>query len=213
VSGIVLATDISMQPVNKKRVSRIVSGGQTGADRAALDWAIRNGVPHGGWCPRGRKAEDGALDAKYLLQETKSANYGPRTRQNVIDSDGTLVVNLGTLDGGTLKTVQLAKKIGKPHLVLQLDSGVGEEEARQLLDWLRRESIATLNVAGPRESKRPGIYSLVNELLERAGEASYYRQPDEKIEIGRADRPPAHGTYTAPAPYRARKRKPSAPSS
>lgn len=157
-----------MHPVLKKLVSRIISGGQTGADRAALDWAIRNDVPHGGWCPRGRKAEDGVLPAKYELRETASTDYRRRTRQNVTDSDGTLVVNLGTIEGGTLKTVQLAKRFGKPHLVLQLDSGAGDEEVRQFLDWLRLESIATLNVAGPRESKRPGIYSLVNELLEWA---------------------------------------------
>jgi hypothetical protein len=93
-----------MQSSLQNLVSRIHSGGQTGADRSALDWALRNHVPHGGWCPRGRKAEDGPLDAKYLLQETKSAGYLQRTRQNVMDSDGTLIVNLGTLEGGTLAT-------------------------------------------------------------------------------------------------------------
>jgi putative molybdenum carrier protein len=164
-----------------KPVCRIISGGQTGADRAALDWAIRNGIPHGGWCPSGRKAEDGVLPAKYDLRETESADHRQRTRQNVIDSDGTLVVNVGTLGGGTLTTVQLAKEFGKPHLVLQLDSGVGDKEVRQFLDWLRRESIANLNVAGPRESKRPGIYSLVIEFLERAAKATYHQQPEENL--------------------------------
>ena len=101
-------------------------------------------------------------------RDWKSADYSERTQKNVVDSDGTLIVNSGTLDGGTLKTVQLAKKFGKPHLVLQLDFGVGDDEAQQLLDWLRRESIAILNVAGPRESKRRGIYTLVNELLHLA---------------------------------------------
>lgn len=202
-----------MPSVLKKLVSRIVSGGQTGADRAALDWAIRNDVPHGGWCPRGRKAEDGALPAKYKLRETASTDYRQRTRQNLIDSDGTLVVSLGLLSGGTLKTVQLAKSLGKPHLVLQPDSGVRDEDEQRLLDWLRRESIATLNVAGPRESKRPGIYALVNELLERVAKAMYYQPAEEKIEMGAAGRPPDMGTYTAPALYRVRKRKPSTPSS
>lgn len=192
----------------KKLVSRIVSGGQTGADRAALDWAIRNDVPHGGWCPRGRKAEDGALPAKYKLRETASTDYRQRTRQNVIDSDGTLVVNLRTLEGGTRKTVQIAKSLGKPHFVLPLDAGVRDDDVQQVLDWLRRESIATLNVAGPRESKRPGIYDLVNELLERTAKATYYQPAEEKIEMGRANRPPNMRTYTDPAQYRVRKRKP-----
>jgi hypothetical protein len=164
---------VVMQPSLKNLVSRIVSGGQTGADRVALDWAIRNSVPHSGWCPRGRKAEDGRLDAKYLLQETESSGYLQRTRQNVIDSDGTLVVNLGKLDGGTLATVKLAQKLDKPHIVLQLDSGTGDEAVQQLIDWLNRESISTLNIAGPRESKRPGIYSLTNELLDLAANYAY----------------------------------------
>ncbi len=202
-----------MHPVLKKLISRIISGGQTGADRAALDWAIRNEVPHGGWCPRGRKAEDGSLATKYLLQETKSAGYLQRTRQNVLESDGTLIVNLGKLEGGTLATAKLAQELGKSHLVLQLDFGFGDEEARQLLDWLRRESIAILNVAGPRESKRPGIYSLTNKLLDRVAKSAYYQPAEERIEIGRADRPPDLGTYTPPASYRVRKRKPSKSSS
>jgi hypothetical protein len=146
-------------------VDRIVSGGQTGADRAALDWAIQNGIPHGGWCPRGRKAEDGPLDAKYLLQETKSARYIQRTRQNVTDSDGTLVVNLGKLEGGTFATVKVAGSQKKPHLILQLDAGVGDDAVRQLLDWLQRQSIATLNIAGPRECTRLGTYAKTYSLF------------------------------------------------
>lgn len=154
-------------------------------------------------------AEDGPLDPKYQLQETESSSYLQRTRQNVIDSDGTLIVNVGKLDGGTLATAKFAEEFGKAHLVLQLDSGVGDEQARQLLDWLRRESIAILNVAGPRASKRPGIYALTNELLDLAAKPAYYQPTEEKIEIGRADRPPDVGTYTPPASYRVRKRKPS----
>ncbi|OGA44096.1 MAG: hypothetical protein A3G25_14545 [Betaproteobacteria bacterium RIFCSPLOWO2_12_FULL_63_13] len=202
-----------MQPVLKNLVSRIVSGGQTGADRAALDWAIRNDVPHGGWCPRGRKAEDGVLPAKYKLRETESKDYRQRTRQNVIDSDGTLVLNLGALDGGTLKTVSLAEQLGKPHLVLQLDSGISDEDVLHVLAWLRRESISILNVAGPRESKRLGIYSLTNELLDRVAKPAHYQPTEEKIEVGRAGRPPEIGTYTPPVSYQARKRKPSNSSS
>jgi hypothetical protein len=157
-----------MPSIRNKLFSRIVSGGQTGADRAALDWAIRNGVPHGGWCPRGRTAEDGVLPAKYELREAESPDYRWRTRQNVTDSDATLILNLGTLDGGTLETAKFAKSFGKPHLVLQLDGGVRDEDVQQFLDWLQRESIGALNIAGPRESKRPGIYALTRELLDRA---------------------------------------------
>ena len=153
-------------------VSRIVSGGQTGADRAALDWAIRNGVPHGGWCPRGRTAEDGVLPAKYELREAESLDYRWRTRQNVTDSDATLILNMGALDGGTLETAKFAKTFGKPHLILQLDCGVRNEDVQQLLDWLQRESIDALNIAGPRESKRPGIYALSCELLDRAAKSA-----------------------------------------
>ncbi len=172
--GVVLKRHTAaMETSLKNLVSHIVSGGQTGADRVALDWAIRNNVPHSGWCPRGRKAEDGPLDAKYLLQETESAGYLQRTRKNVIDSDGTLIVNVGKLDGGTLATAKLAQKLEKPHIVVQLDSGAGDEAVQQLMAWLKRESISVLNIAGPRESKRPGIYSLTNELLDLAANSAH----------------------------------------
>ncbi len=151
--------------------ARIVSGGQTGADRAALDWAIGNGVAHGGWCPRGRIAEDGVLPAQYQLRESATSDYRWRTRQNVADSDATLIVNTGILDGGTLETVNFAQTLGKPHLIVQLDCGVGDEEVQQLLEWLQRVSPDALNVAGPRESKRPGIYALTFELLDCAANA------------------------------------------
>jgi len=161
-----------MPSLRNPLVSRIISGGQTGADRAALDWAIRNGVPHGGWCPRGRTAEDGVLAAKYALREAQSQDYRWRTRQNVLDSDATLILNLGTLDGGTLETVKFAKSFRKPHLILQLDLGVRDEDVQQLLDWLQRVSIGALDIAGPRESKRPGIYALTGELLDRAAKSA-----------------------------------------
>lgn len=149
------------------KVQRVVSGGQAGVDRAALDTAIEMGVQHGGWCPQGRTAEDGPLAACYHLRETGSAGYRQRTRMNVIDSDGTLVLNEGELCGGTALTVRLAARLGKPHLVLRIeapDVGSIAEEARQ---WLHANSIATLNVAGPRESTRPGIYARARAVLEQ----------------------------------------------
>jgi hypothetical protein len=147
-------------------ITKIVSGGQTGADRAALDFAINHGVEHGGWCPKGRLAEDGRIAEKYQLQEMLRSGYRQRTKQNVIDSDGTLILNLGKLESGSLATLRFAEKLGKPHLVMQLDEGVGEEAVSRVRNWLGQSQISVLNVAGPRESKRPGVYRLVRELLE-----------------------------------------------
>lgn len=144
---------------------RIVSGGQTGADRGALDFAIKHGYTHGGWAPCGREAEDGRVPLKYQLTELADGGYRQRTRRNVEDSDGTLIVNLGELEGGTLATQVFAQQMGKPHLVVQLDAGVTAEAAASVLTWLHEHTIKTLNVAGPRESKRPGIYRLTGELL------------------------------------------------
>lgn len=149
---------------------RIVSGGQAGADRAALDWAIARDIPHGGWCPRGRKAEDGVLHSRYRLRETGSAGYAERTRRNVEDADATLIVNLGVLDGGSLETLRIARARGKPALVLQLDEEAVEGAVARVRAWLEQNRVVTLNVAGPRESKRPGIYRRAFELFERIGD-------------------------------------------
>jgi predicted Rossmann-fold nucleotide-binding protein len=136
-------------------VRRIVSGGQTGVDRAALNAAMELGIPCGGWCPRGRRAEDGAIPRKYPLQETESRNYHKRTKLNVRDSDATLILNRGELEGGTAYTVRLAEKMGKPYLIVALD---GPRDSEPVVAWLDEKGIQVLNVAGPKESKRPGIY-------------------------------------------------------
>lgn len=143
----------------------IVSGGQTGADRAALDFAIANGYTHGGWAPQGREAEDGPIALKYQLNELPAGGYRERTRRNVEDSDGTLIVNLGKLDGGTLATQQFAQTLGRPYRLVAVDAGVAEDAVADILSWLKHHHIKTLNVAGPRESRRPGIYRLTTELL------------------------------------------------
>jgi hypothetical protein len=153
-------------PESIRLCQHIVSGGQTGTDRAALDFAIEHGYTHGGWAPCGREAEDGSIPLKYQLTELAGGGYRKRTRRNVMDSDGTLIVNLGELDGGSLATLAFARQMGKPHLVAQLDSGVSAETAASVLSWLCEHAIKTLNVAGPRESKRAGIYVLTGELLE-----------------------------------------------
>jgi hypothetical protein len=148
-------------------IEKIVSGDQTGADRAGLDWAIANNIPHGGWCPAGRLAEDGPLNERYHLTETESPGYRQRTKRNVQDSDGTLILNLGPLEGGTFSTVRLAEKQSKPFLVVALDEGVTEEAIATVREWLKGNGVRVLNIAGPRESKRPGIYELTKTLLER----------------------------------------------
>jgi len=136
-------------------VFRLISGGQTGVDRAALDAALALGISCGGWCPRGRRAEDGPIDARYPLQETPSADYAQRTEWNVRDSDGTLVLTRGEPRGGTALTLDFARSLGRPTLVLDLARAPDADAVR---DWLQRERIRVLNVAGPRESVAPGIH-------------------------------------------------------
>jgi hypothetical protein len=137
-------------------VKSIVSGGQTGVDRAALDVALALGLPCGGWCPRGRRAEDGKLPERYPLRETRSAGYPQRTALNVRDSDGTLVLIRGKPDRGTALTIRLAQRYRRPFLVLDLPQATGPAAARR---WIKENRILVLNVAGPRESSQPGIHA------------------------------------------------------
>lgn len=148
-------------------INKIVSGGQTGADRAALDWAIKRGVLHAGWCPAGRKAEDGVMPPRYQLTETEGAGYRARTVRNVRDSDGTLITNIGELEGGSLETMRIAERRAKAVRVVQLDQELTQDELVALAVWLQSSQIQTLNVAGPRESKRPAIYRATCELLDQ----------------------------------------------
>jgi predicted Rossmann fold nucleotide-binding protein DprA/Smf involved in DNA uptake len=144
-------------------VKRVVSGGQTGVDRAALDAAMALGLACGGWCPRGRRAEDGLIPSRYPLRETPGSAYPERTAWNVRDSDATLVLTVGKPRGGTALTIGLARKAGKPVLVVDLDAGVpGTAEVRA---WLDREGVRTLNVAGPRENESPGTHALASRFL------------------------------------------------
>ncbi len=141
---------------------KIVSGGQTGVDRAALDVAQALQLEHGGWCPRGRLAEDGRIPDAYLLQETEAADYAERTELNVRDSDGTLVLTTGAPIGGTLYTIECAAKQQKPCLVVDLTQNVEPEAVRR---WLDGNHIAILNVAGPRHSQSSEGYRLASQLL------------------------------------------------
>jgi putative molybdenum carrier protein len=149
-------------------LSKIVSGGQTGADRAALDWAIGSGIPHGGWCPKGRKAEDGALDPRYGLTETPSEDYSQRTEWNVRDSDGTAVFSVRReLRGGSLLTVELAGRYNRPVIHLCAED-VRTNHAQELRSFIEGFGISVLNVAGPRESDEPGVYRFVSRVLDQA---------------------------------------------
>jgi Circularly permutated YpsA SLOG family len=152
---------------------KIISGGQTCADRAGLDFAIETGLEHWGYVPRGRKAEDGRIDDRYNMVELSTTSYPARTRRNIEESDGTVIFSLERLlSGGTKLTWGLAKKLGKPLLhiydapkerISNPDSLCLEGQA--LTDFLRSNKIEVLNVAGPRESKEPGVYKLTLTIL------------------------------------------------
>jgi hypothetical protein len=148
-------------------VKKIISGGQTGADRAALDFAIANGIPHGGWCPRGRLAEDEAIDARYELSETPSSNYAQRTEWNVRDSDATVIFSIRPwLTGGSRKTAQFARQYRKPWLQLSAQRD-GRNAPKKLAEFLAKTPTAILNVAGPRASEAPRVAEFVSKILSK----------------------------------------------
>jgi hypothetical protein len=143
-------------------IRKIVSGGQTGVDRAALNWAIEHGIPHGGWCPAGRRAEDGVIPARYRLEETPGRNYAQRTRWNVRDSDATLIISLSPeLSSGSLATRQWTEKMEHPCLHLY----PGDEWRERMAAFFEATQVRILNVAGPRSSGAPGIEQFVHEVL------------------------------------------------
>lgn len=145
---------------------KIVSGGQTGADRAALDWAIAQGLPHGGWCPTGRRAEDGVIPSRYALQEVPDGgSYRQRTKRNVLDSDATLIVSIAAeLTGGSKLTQAFAQRHGRPWLHVW-PSAHWQADLQTWLDG-RGGRIEVLNVAGPRASSEPGVTRFVQEVLD-----------------------------------------------
>ena len=143
-------------------VDRIISGGQTGVDRAALDVALDLGIPCGGWCPRGRKAEDGVIAVHYPLREIQSTDYSERTAYNVVEADATLILSRGTPTGGTALTAKIARRNSKPCLIVDLR---GTPDSCAVRGWIEDIHAAILNVAGPRESGCPGIYAQATRFL------------------------------------------------
>lgn len=149
-------------------LEKVISGGQTGVDRAALDAAIKLGIPHGGWCPKGRTAKDGTIPAKYKLQETVSKLYPPRTRMNIDDSDGTLIYTDGKFSRGTELTLKILKEWNKPYLMVPYNEAFPKGMPlpfTSTVDWILAKNIRILNVAGPSEENHPGIYKEAYEFL------------------------------------------------
>jgi hypothetical protein len=151
-------------------LEKIISGGQTGADQGALDTAIRLGIDHGGWIPRGRKTEDGPLPDKYRLTEMPTAEYHLRTEKNVVSAEATVIFSHGPLSGGSLLTQQVAERHGRPCLHVDLETKSAFDAARNVSDWIQRYNIRVLNVAGPRASEDPRIYQVTADILE----STYY---------------------------------------
>lgn len=141
---------------------KIISGGQTGVDRAALDFALENNIQCGGYCPKGRRADDGPISPNYPLIETKTTLYPERTKMNILESEGTLIIYKTKFDRGTGLTLKLCKELKKPYFIVKIDPGYGIKEC---LSWLNDHIILILNIAGPRESSEPGIYSETKKFL------------------------------------------------
>jgi len=150
-------------------IEKIISGGQTGADIAALDVALKFDFPHGGWCPKGRKSLDGPIPLRYNVFETPSDNYLQRTEWNVRDTDGTVVFTLAEkATGGSLKTIEFARKHRKPCVHIDSKGGFFDDPALRLQQFVAEHGIKRLNVAGSRESKEPGIHQWVMQVIEDA---------------------------------------------
>ena len=152
---------LKLEPV---RLQSLRTGGQTGVDRAVLDVALASGLKVRGWCPKGRRAEDGPLHRRYPLSETPSADYAQRTEWNVRDSDGTLVLRLDKVDPGTALTLRQANRQSRPLLLIDLGNSLDSATVQQ---WIWRSGVQHLNIAGSRESLSPGIYHAARTFLEK----------------------------------------------
>jgi hypothetical protein len=166
-----------------KMIVKIISGGQTGADRAALDVAIQFGITHGGWVPRGRMTETGRLPDKYVMQETSSISYPERTEMNAADSDGTLIISHGKLAGGSALALDMALKHRKPCLHIDLNDFDETKAAEVVSNWIDARKIKILNVAGPRASEDTEIYEAARKLLSTVVRKFFPKTLDEAVKI------------------------------
>lgn len=166
-------------------IEKIISGGQTGADRAALDVAIKLGIPHGGWIPKGRITEEGPLPERYRMQEMPTESYSDRTEKNVIDSDGTLIICRGQPTGGSDYTREMALKHKKQLLHVDLNQTSSFDAASLISSWIKLYQVKILNVAGPSASKDPNVYVDVFRILEWAFKIFRIEDmsPDKKAEL------------------------------
>lgn len=162
-----------MYKLDKFKISVIISGGQTGADRGGLDFAIKEKIKHCGWCPLGRIAEDKVIPRRYFLLETQSVLYPARTRMNIRDSDATLIFSSNVNSKGTLLTTKLCIKLCKPYFTILLPNNNLEslngnkliKISKDIIKWLQKTKPEILNIAGTRESHCPGIANKVVEIL------------------------------------------------
>jgi hypothetical protein len=150
---------------------KIISGGQTGVDRGALQAALDRQVNCGGWCPAGRKAEDGRIPAHFPVIELADAGYAQRTERNVLDSDATILIHFGNISGGSRLTLYCCREAGRPSLEINASEVDTAEAVQRMSAFVGEHQVACLNIAGPRESGAPGAAKMarqiVGELLER----------------------------------------------
>jgi len=160
---------------DKMKIVRIISGGQTGSDRNAIDAAIATGIPYSGWCPKGRRSEDGTIPEKYILKETVSSGYTQRTELNVSASSATIIFIMGGMGPGSFQTYRFAQSIGRPCYCVDVQGRTDDEVAKLLLEWLATHYEPTdpmvINVAGSRESSQPGIGDRVRGIMNLVLEA------------------------------------------
>jgi hypothetical protein len=164
-------------------IKKIISGGQTGADRAALDVALKYNIPHSGWIPKGRRAEDRPLPEIYRLKEMPTNSYAARTEQNVIDSDGTLIIVHGKMTGGTDYTRQMTLKHKKELLGIDLNLISHYDAASLIVSWIKLQRVQVINVAGPRASEDPRIYSDVIRILDQVIQVLANEERKSKVEL------------------------------
>jgi predicted Rossmann fold nucleotide-binding protein DprA/Smf involved in DNA uptake len=155
-----------LQASDAARHLKIISGGQTGVDRAALDAALKHAIACGGWCPAGRLDENGIIPPGYPVQELPAGGFAERTRRNVEDSDGTIIINNGELKGGTAETVQRCAELQRPHILIDASRTDASETAALICNFVREQNIAVLNAAGPRQSEWPQGYQYALRALD-----------------------------------------------